>query len=93
VDNRRDRPRLWYRGCGIAYVGDSPAHYVEGPQRAGLRGIWLNRLGLPCPPRVRPDAEVSTLADLPAALARAEGDVAVDAGPRADRLRGAHPAG
>ncbi|MFJ6196011.1 HAD family hydrolase [Micromonospora sp. NPDC092111] len=31
----------------IAYVGDSPAHDVLGPQRAGLRVIWLNRPGLP----------------------------------------------
>ncbi|MER6591766.1 HAD family hydrolase [Micromonospora purpureochromogenes] len=53
----------------IAYVGDSPAHDVVGPQRAGLCGIWLNRLGLPCPPGVRPDAEIAGLAALPAALA------------------------
>ncbi|MFI7431027.1 HAD family hydrolase [Micromonospora sp. NPDC049836] len=53
----------------IAYVGDSLAHDVVGPQRAGLRGIWLNRHGLPCPPEVRPDAEVTTLADLAPALA------------------------
>ncbi|MEV4481145.1 HAD family hydrolase [Micromonospora coxensis] len=52
----------------IAYVGDSLAHDVVGPQRAGLRGIWLNRADLPCPPEVRPDAELSTLAELPAAL-------------------------
>ncbi|MEH0982802.1 HAD family hydrolase [Micromonospora sp. CPCC 205556] len=53
----------------IAYVGDSLAHDVAGPQRAGLRGIWLNRLGLPCRPGIRPDAEVTGLAALPAALA------------------------
>ncbi|MGN9810533.1 HAD family hydrolase [Micromonospora sp. BQ11] len=52
----------------IAYVGDSLVHDVLGPQRAGLRGVWLNRHGLPRPPDVRPDAEVSSLDDLPDAL-------------------------
>ena len=52
----------------IAYVGDSLAHDVLGPQQAGLRGIWLNRLGLPLPAGVRPDAEVGTLTELAAVL-------------------------
>ncbi|MGS2613103.1 HAD family hydrolase [Micromonospora sp. LZ34] len=52
----------------VVYVGDSLAHDVVGPQRAGLRAIWLNRLGLPRPPDVHPDAELTTLADLPRAL-------------------------
>ncbi|PZF94467.1 HAD family hydrolase [Micromonospora deserti] len=54
----------------VVHVGDSLAHDVVGPQRAGLRAIWLNRLGLPRPPGVQPDAEISTLADLPTALDR-----------------------
>ncbi|MEU0151094.1 HAD family hydrolase [Micromonospora fulviviridis] len=53
----------------VAYVGDSLAHDVVGPQRAGLRGVWLNRHRLPCPPEVRPDAQVATLTDLVTALA------------------------
>ncbi|MGC3863255.1 HAD family hydrolase [Micromonospora chersina] len=57
----------------IAYVGDSLDHDVAGPQSAGLRGIWLNRQGVPCPPGVCPDAEVATLADLPEALAALDG--------------------
>jgi HAD superfamily hydrolase (TIGR01509 family) len=48
----------------VVYVGDSPEHDVTGPQRAGLRAIWLNRARLPRPPGLVPDAEVSTLAEL-----------------------------
>ncbi|MET7945374.1 HAD family hydrolase [Micromonospora sp. NPDC005324] len=53
----------------IVYVGDSWEHDVVAPQRAGLRSVWLNRLGLPRPLGCPPDAEVSSLAELPAALA------------------------
>ncbi|MBM0232046.1 HAD family hydrolase [Micromonospora sp. STR1_7] len=53
----------------IVYVGDSWEHDVVAPRRAGLRSVWLNRHGLPRPAGRPPDAEVSTLADLPAALA------------------------
>ncbi|MDG4784195.1 HAD family hydrolase [Micromonospora sp. WMMD961] len=56
--------------ASIAYVGDSPEHDVVGPQRAGLRGIWLNRLNRPLPPGVTPDLEVSGLDALPVALNR-----------------------
>ncbi|MEU7585997.1 HAD family hydrolase [Micromonospora sp. NPDC049230] len=59
----------------IAYVGDSWEHDVVAPRRAGLRSVWLNRHGLPRPGDLTPDAEVSSLADLPAALA----DLRVDA--------------
>ncbi len=37
----------------IVYVGDSPEHDVVAPRRAGLRAIWLNRLGAPVPPASR----------------------------------------
>jgi HAD superfamily hydrolase (TIGR01509 family) len=53
----------------IVYVGDSWEHDVVAPRRAGLRSVWLNRYGLPRPVGITPDAEVSTLADLPEALA------------------------
>ncbi|SCG53194.1 HAD family hydrolase [Micromonospora inositola] len=56
----------------IVYVGDSPEHDVAAPQRAGLRAVWLNRLGLPRPAGLSPDAEVSTLAELPDALVKLE---------------------
>ncbi|MFG2048579.1 HAD family hydrolase [Micromonospora sp. NPDC048935] len=53
----------------IVYVGDSWEHDVVAPRRAGLRSVWLNRHGLPRPGDLMPHAEVSSLADLPAALA------------------------
>ncbi|WP_262282760.1 HAD family hydrolase [Micromonospora sp. MA102] len=56
----------------IVHVGDSPEHDVLAAQRAGLRAVWLNRDRLPRPPGLTPDAEVSTLADLPDVLARLE---------------------
>ncbi|MCM0674479.1 HAD family hydrolase [Micromonospora phytophila] len=49
----------------IVYVGDSPEHDVLGPQRVGMAAVWLNRRGLPRPAGLRPDAELSTLAELP----------------------------
>ncbi|MFG3557869.1 HAD family hydrolase [Micromonospora sp. NPDC047557] len=52
----------------IVYVGDSWEHDVVAPRRAGLRSVWLNRRGLPRPGGFTPDAEVSTLADLPVVL-------------------------
>jgi putative hydrolase of the HAD superfamily len=56
----------------IVHVGDSPEHDVRAAQRAGLRAVWLNRGRLPRPPGLTPDAEVSTLAELPDVLARLE---------------------
>jgi FMN hydrolase / 5-amino-6-(5-phospho-D-ribitylamino)uracil phosphatase len=52
----------------IVYVGDSWEHDVVAPRRAGLRSVWLNRHGLPRPAGLVPDAEVSTLAELPTVL-------------------------
>ncbi|MFY1634545.1 HAD family hydrolase [Solwaraspora sp. WMMB335] len=53
----------------VVYVGDSIPHDVLGPQAAGLRAIWLNRSGVPRPREARPDGEISSLADLPDAVA------------------------
>ncbi|WP_405091478.1 HAD family hydrolase [Micromonospora sp. NBC_01392] len=53
----------------IVHVGDSPEHDVVAAQRVGLRAVWLNRAGLPRPAGLEPDAEVSTLAELPGVLA------------------------
>ncbi|ROT28082.1 HAD family hydrolase [Micromonospora sp. HM5-17] len=55
--------------ASIVYVGDSPEHDVRAPQAAGLRSVWLNRAGLPRPADLRPDAEIRSLAELPAVLA------------------------
>ncbi|MBE1486580.1 HAD family hydrolase [Plantactinospora soyae] len=54
----------------VVHVGDSPDKDVQAAQEAGLRGVWLNRDGLPRPPGLRPDAEVRSLAELPSVLER-----------------------
>lgn len=50
------------------YVGDDPELDVEGAQRAGLRGIWMNRAGLESvralPGHIQPDAICATLYEL-----------------------------
>lgn len=55
--------------AALVYVGDSPEHDVRAPQAAGLRAVWLNRDGRPRPAGLRPDAEIRSLAELPAVLA------------------------
>ncbi|MEV7227610.1 HAD family hydrolase [Polymorphospora sp. NPDC051019] len=55
--------------AAVVYVGDSPEHDVTGAQAAGLRAIWLNRSGAPVPAGLRPDGQVRSLAELPAAIA------------------------
>ncbi|MDW5325468.1 HAD family hydrolase [Plantactinospora sp. KLBMP9567] len=54
----------------VAHVGDSPGKDVEAAQVAGLRAVWLNRAGLDRPAGLRPDAEIRSLAELPAVLDR-----------------------
>jgi putative hydrolase of the HAD superfamily len=58
-------------GCApssVAHVGDSWEHDVVGARAAGLRAVWLNRAGHPRPAEGAADAEIRTLADLPAVL-------------------------
>ncbi|BCL14323.1 HAD family hydrolase [Micromonospora sagamiensis] len=64
----------------VLYVGDSLALDVVAPQAVGMRAVWLNRAGTPRPDGVRPDAEITTLADLPAVVRLL--DVPVTAGSR-----------
>lgn len=64
-------PRIFLEACrqlGVApeeavYVGDDLLLDVGGAQRAGLRAVWMNRVGKvnDMPGEVRPDAEVSSL--------------------------------
>ncbi len=54
-----------------AMIGDSLRNDVEGPQRAGLRAIWLCRDGDEREAQdsgVRPDATITTLSEVEAAL-------------------------
>ncbi len=59
-------------GCApseIVYVGDSYEHDVVGPAGFGIRTVWLNPLGEPVPGRLRPDAVIENLSQLPRILA------------------------
>lgn len=51
------------------HIGDHPDDDIGGAQRAGVRAIWFNPAGKPWEQDVRPDAEVRSLAELPALLA------------------------
>ena len=51
------------------FVGDTPKTDIVGAHAAGMRVIWLNRYKLPPPDIVKPDATVTGLDELPAALA------------------------
>lgn len=61
-------------GCppeSVVHVGDSWAHDVVAADAAGLRAVWVNRGGRPRPPGPTPLAEITCLAELPAALGAA----------------------
>ena len=51
-------------------VGDSLRRDVHGAQQAGLRAFWLNRAGRERELDVMPDAEMTSLRELPALLRR-----------------------
>lgn len=59
---------LQVRPAETVYVGDDPVADVEGAQKAGLCGIWLNRAELDpvriLPPHIQPDAIFTTLYEL-----------------------------
>jgi putative hydrolase of the HAD superfamily len=52
------------------HIGDHPADDIEGARRAGLRAIWFNPLGKEWSGEQLPDAEITSLAELPGVLAR-----------------------
>ncbi len=52
-----------------AFVGDTPKTDIVGAHAAGTKAIWLNRDKLPAPDIVKPDATVTGLDELSAALA------------------------
>ena len=64
-------PRIFLEACHLlgvtpqeaVYVGDDLLLDVHGAQRAGLRAVWMNRIGKlnELPDQVRPDAEVNSL--------------------------------
>jgi len=68
-------PAIFHTACSalglapeqVAYVGDDLKLDVEGAQKAGLKGIWMNRSGATVPPElahIRPDHSLLSLHDL-----------------------------
>ncbi|MBM3146735.1 MAG: HAD family hydrolase, partial [Actinobacteria bacterium] len=60
--------RLGVRPADMVMVGDSYANDVAGAAAAGLRTVWLDRYRRPRPHPPAADAEVRSLAELPAAV-------------------------
>lgn len=63
------------RGGDIApraavHIGDHPGDDIAGAQQAGLRAIWFNPAGKTWEADTPPDAEIASLTELPALLAR-----------------------
>ncbi len=54
----------------LVHVGDEPGNDIVAAQEAGLRTVWLDRPGGPAGKQADPDATITTLAQLPEALAR-----------------------
>ena len=54
----------------VVYIGDSLSDDVAGAQSARIRSIWLNRNGVEREGDVMPDAEVRSLAEVPAVVDR-----------------------
>ena len=52
------------------HIGDHPGDDIAGAQQAGLRAIWFNPAGKVWEADRLPDAEIRSLTDLPAVLAR-----------------------
>jgi putative hydrolase of the HAD superfamily len=71
-------PETFVRACAVSgvevsravYVGDRLDVDAEVATAAGLRGVWLDRLGQSVP---TPLARISSLAELPAVLGLDEG--------------------
>lgn len=61
------------------YVGDDLRLDVQGAQQAGLRAVWINRLGAPLEGPVRPDAQVRCLSGLIDWLGQAPGPLSRNA--------------
>ncbi|GFM54737.1 haloacid dehalogenase [Pseudomonas cichorii] len=56
--------------ANAVHIGDHPSDDIEGAQRAGLRAIWYNPQGKVWESEKRPDAEISSLTQLPEVLQR-----------------------
>lgn len=71
-------PRIFHAALAAAgvpataavHIGDHPRDDIAGAQAAGLRAVWLNPQGAPWPGAGAPQAQIASLAELPALLAR-----------------------
>src|SRR5690606_4137899 len=52
------------------HIGDHPGDDIAGAKAAGLRAIWFNPQGKDWSGEVEPDAQIQSLAELPALLER-----------------------
>ena len=60
--------------AAVVHVGDEPYYDIEGAHRANIRSIWINRNARDWPTEYRrAHAEITTLEQLPAALAQLTG--------------------
>ena len=66
-------------------IGDSIIKDVQGAQRAGLRAVWVNRLGKVRDAGIIPDWEISTLDEL-ASILELPGDAGSNANPNRKAL-------
>lgn len=51
------------------HIGDHPRDDIRGAQAVGMRAVWFNPQGKPWEGEGRPDAQIASLAELPALLA------------------------
>ena len=58
------------QAANAVHVGDHPGDDVAGAQQAGMRAIWYNPGGKTWEADHQPDAEISSLTQLPEVLAR-----------------------
>lgn len=71
-------PRIFHAALAAAgvpataavHIGDHPRDDIAGAQAAGLRAVWFNPQGAPWPGAGAPQAQIASLAELPALLAR-----------------------
>lgn len=62
--------RAGVEASAAIHIGDHPSDDIAGARRAGMRAIWFNPSGKPWAGEEEPSAEIRSLAELPALLAR-----------------------
>ena len=55
-------------------IGNSLKSDIAAAQAVGIRAVWVNRTGAACRDDVRPDAEITTLSELPSVIDRLQAD-------------------